>query len=292
MTPAPDTETRFQQGMGAALANILLNLGLAGVKILSGFLGNSYALIADGIESLLDIFSSAIVWGGLKIGSLPPDKNHPFGHGRAESLASIIVSVMLLVAAIVIAVQSVREILIPHHAPAPFTLVTLVAVVTLKELMYRFLWKTGHDIQSVAIKVDAWHARSDAMTSLAAFIGISISLIAGPGYESADDWAALLVSGVIFYNGSRMLRAAIDDIMDLAVAPEIEQELRRAARMISGVDDIEKCRLRKSGLNFFVEIHVVVDGDLSIKKGHAIAHEVKKALMSSDPRILDVMTHI
>lgn len=278
--------------MAAALTNILLNLGLAGVKILSGFLGSSYALIADGIESLLDIFSSTIVWGGMKIGSLPPDKNHPFGHGRAESLAGVTVSITLLVAAIVIAVQSVREIFMPHHAPAPFTLLTLVAVVLIKEMMYRFLWKTGSAIQSISMKVDAWHARSDAMTSLAAFIGISVSLVAGPGYESADDWAALAASGIIFYNGSRMLMTSIDDIMDSAVAPEIEQEFRRVARTISGVIDIEKCRLRKSGLNFFVEVHVVVDGDLSIKKGHDIAHEVKSALMSSDPHILDVMTHL
>jgi len=287
-----DRKNKFQKGMRAAVVNIILNLVLAGVKILTGFLGNSYALIADGIESLLDIFSSTIVWGGLKIGSLPPDNNHPYGHGRAESLAGMMVSVTLILVAFGIAAHSIKEIFVPHHAPAAFTLFTLIGVVVIKEMMYQFLWKTGNDLKSLSIKVDAWHARSDALTSLAAFIGISIALIAGKGYESADDWAALFASGVILFNGSKILRSSIEDIMDSAVSPETENAFKNIARTVPGVLDVEKCRIRKSGLNFFVEMHIVVNGDIPIKKGHQIAHEVKKALMDSEPHILDVLTHI
>lgn len=278
--------------MKAAILSILINLLLAGIKILAGLLGNSYALIADGIESLLDIFSSTIVWGGLKIGAMPADNNHPYGHGKAESLSGLIVSVILLCVAIVIATQSIREIMLPHHAPATFTLFVLIGVVITKEIMYRFLWKTGADIGSHSMKGEAWHARSDALTSLAAFIGISIALLAGKGYESADDWAALFASLIIFFNGCRILKSSINDIMDLAVDPAMQDSLRNSAKSVPGVIDIEKCRIRKSGLFYFVELHIIVDGDISIREGHKIAHDVKKLLIDTDPHILDVLTHV
>ncbi|MCR4337581.1 MAG: cation diffusion facilitator family transporter, partial [Candidatus Omnitrophica bacterium] len=198
----------------------------------------------------------------------------------------------LILVAFGIAVQSIREILVPHHAPAAFTLFILIGVVIIKELMYRFLWKTGTDIKSISIKVDAWHARSDALTSLAAFIGITIALVAGKGYESADDWAALFASGVILFNGSNMWRSAINDLMDSAASPETENTYKNIAIKVPGVLDIEKCRIRKSGLNFFIEMHIVINGNVTIKKGHQIAHDVKKALLDSDPHVLDVLTHI
>ena len=283
---------RAGKGIRMVLINILLNLFLAAVKIVAGFLGSSYALITDGIESLMDIFSSTVVWGGLKIGARPPDKNHPFGHGRAEPLAAMIVSIVLIAVAIGIAIQSVREVLIPHHTPALFTLFVLVGVILVKELMYRFLLKTGEDIDSNALKADAWHSRSDALTSLAAFIGISVSLIGGKGYESADDWAALFASGVIFFNGSRILRSAVAEVMDTAVSFDFENKVKDISRNVPGVIDIEKCRIRKSGFDFFIEIHVIVDGKISVADGHRIGHEVKQTLFDANLSIIDVITHV
>jgi cation diffusion facilitator family transporter len=283
---------RSRRGMTLALINVSINTLLAAVKIVTGFLGNSYALITDGIESLMDIFSSAVVWGGLKIGSRPPDHNHPYGHGKAESLAAMIVSATLIGVAVGIAFQSVKEILTPHHSPASFTLFVLIGVILIKELMYRFLLKTSLDIDSNALKADAWHSRSDALTSLAAFIGISISLIGGKGYESADDWAALFASGVIFYNGFRLLRSAVADVMDTAVSPEFENKVKNIAKAVTGVIDIEKCRIRRSGLDFFIEIHVLVNGKISVTEGHRIGHDVKKALFDAKLHILDVVTHV
>ena len=283
---------RAGKGIRMVLINILLNLFLAAVKIVAGFLGSSYALITDGIESLMDIFSSTVVWGGLKIGARPPDKNHPFGHGRAEPLAAMIVSIVLIAVAIGIAIQSVREVLIPHHTPALFTLFVLVGVILVKELMYRFLLKTGEDIDSNALKADAWHSRSDALTSLAAFIGISVSLIGGKGYESADDWAALFASGVIFFNGSRILRSAVAEVMDTAVSFDFENKVKDISRNVPGVIDIEKCRIRKSGFDFFIEIHVIVDGKISVADGHRIGHEEKQTLFDANLSIIDVITHV
>jgi len=270
----------------------VINALLAGVKIAAGVLGNSYVLIADGIESTADIFSSVVVWGGLRVAVIPADENHPFGHGKAESVASVFVSLLLLGAALLIAVQSVHEILTPHRSPAWFTLPVLFAVIVIKETLFRLAFRAGSSIESTALKSDAWHHRSDALTSAAAFVGISISLVGGPGYESADDWAALIACGIITWNGLRLLRVALDEVMDAAVSPEVVAGVRKLAADVEGVIAIEKCRIRKSGLHLAVDIHVVVDGGLTVRRGHDIAHQVKDRLLQSQLRINDVTVHI
>lgn len=281
-----------ETGLRLSKLALVINSFLAAIKIAAGIIGNSYVLIADGIESTADIFSSVVVWGGLRVAVIPADENHPYGHGKAESLASITVSMLLLGAALLIAVQSVREIMTPHQAPHWFTLPVLLLVIVIKETMFRFAFQAGSSIESTALKSDAWHHRSDALTSAAAFVGITIALIGGPGYESADDWAALLACGVIAWNGFRLLRAAMDEIMDATVAPDRVAAVRQLAAGVDGVMDIEKCRVRKIGLHLALDIHVVVDGDLSVRRGHEIAHRVKDQLLASQHRINDVTVHI
>jgi cation diffusion facilitator family transporter len=286
----PALARQAMHGMRATLWSVLINTVLAFVKIISGVIGNSYALIADGIESTLDIFSTTIVWGGLKIAVRPPDRNHPFGHGKAEPLAALVVALALLGTALGLAIQSVREILTPHHAPAAFTLFVLISVT--KEVFFRFIFKVGEDIHSTAVKGDAWHHRSDAITSAAAFVGISIALLAGEGFESADDWAALLACGVIGWNGWRLLRAAIAEVMDTAPPLELESQIRAVTKTLPGVVDVEKLRARKSGLSYLVDIHVIVDGAISVAAGHDIAHRVKDQLVRGSLNISDVSVHI
>lgn len=275
-----------------ALLGVVVNTLLAGLKITAGVIGHSYALIADGIESTLDIFGSLVIWGGLHIAARPPDTSHPYGHGKAETIATIIVALSLLAAAIGIAVESIREIMTPHHAPAPFTLAVLVAVVFAKEVLFRRVIQLGEEISSSAVKADAWHHRSDAMTSAAAFIGILIALVGGPGYESADDWAALLACGLIGWNGIRLLVPALHEIMDIAPPKYLEDEVRAVAAAVPGVVAIDKCLLRKMGLDLFVDIHVEVDGELTVREGHHIAHRVKDALRAANPAIVDALVHI
>lgn len=285
-------QQRLEQGTKSVLMNLVSNVVLSAIKVISGLLGNSYALIADGVESLLDVFSSSVVWGGLKIGAIPADKNHPFGHGKAESLAAMVASIVLILVALAIAVESIMKVLTPHNSPKAFTLIVLILVVVVKEMMYRLLWKTGNDIESLSVRADAWHSRSDALTSLAAFIGISIALAGGRGYESADGWAALFASAVIFFNGSRILKFSLGEMMDSAVPQELESKVRIIGEQIPGVAHIEKCRIRKSGMDFFVEIHISVDGHIPVIEGHRIAHDVKQALLDSHLHITDVTTHI
>ncbi|MDZ7266812.1 MAG: cation diffusion facilitator family transporter [candidate division KSB1 bacterium] len=278
--------------MRAVLTGVLVNASLAIVKIISGVVGNSYALIADGIESTLDIFSTTVVWGGLQIAARPPDANHPFGHGKAEPLAALVVALGLLGAALGLVIQSIREILTPHHAPAPFTLLVLLLVVASKELLFRFVLRVGEAINSTAVRSDAWHHRSDVLTSLAAFIGIAIALFGGPGYESADDWATLLACAVIGGNGVRLLRQAVREVMDTAPAPALAAKIREVSKSVPGVLAVEKCRVRKSGLTYQVDIHIVVDGEATVRHGHEIAHAVKHHLCAAGLDIFDVNVHV
>jgi cation diffusion facilitator family transporter len=286
------TLQKLESGAQLAVLGIVVNAALAAVKIAAGVLGHCYALIADGIESTLDIFGSLVIWFGLKVAAEPPDDDHPYGHGKAEALAAIVVALVVIGAAIGLAVQSIREIVTPHHAPAPFTLLVLVAVVLIKETLFRKVLHASTEIGSTAVKTDAWHHRSDAITSLAAFVGISIALIGGPGWEPADDWAALLACGLIAFNGWRLLLPALHETMDTAAPPEIRDDVVRLANSVAGVAGIEKCRVRKAGLEFYVDIHVGVDADLSVREGHRIAHGVKDAIREAQPAIADVLVHI
>jgi cation diffusion facilitator family transporter len=278
--------------MRATVLGILFSSVLAVVKVISGVIGHSYALVADGIESLLDVLSGFVVLGGLKIASSPPDKRYPFGYGKAEPLAGLVVAIALLAAAVGIAIQSVRHIRDPEHIPALWTLGILLLVVVGKEGVFRALNKVGTSIGSSAVESDAWHHRSDALTSLAAFVGISIALIGGEGYESADGWAALFACGVIAFNGVRLFRKALREVMDIAPPPEIEDRIRTIASSVEHVVEVERCRIRKSGLVLFVDLHIHVDGDIPVREGHGIAHRVKDALLGSELSVQDVEVHV
>ena len=287
-----NTQRKLESGARLALVGIVANSVLAAIKIAAGIVGNCYALIADGIESTLDIFGSILIWGGLKLAARPPDDDHPYGHGKAEALAAIGVALTVIVAAIGIAMQSVREILTPHHSPAPFTLLVLVGVVIVKETLFRKVIHTGDAIGSAAVKTDAWHHRSDAITSMAAFIGISVALIGGAGWESADDWAALFACGLIGFNGWRLLIPALQEALDAAPPAHIQESVRAAAAAVPGVVGLDQCRVRKMGLEFYVDLHVGVDAEMSVREGHRIAHEVKDAIRAAIPEVADVLVHI
>src|SRR3954468_3549538 len=211
-----DPASNMQRGARVALLGMFVNVVLTAAKISAGLFGNSYVLIADGIESALDIAGSFVIWGGLKVAARLPDETHPYGHGKAEPVAAAVVAAGVIAAAVGLAVQSVREIFTPHHAPAPFTLIVLITVIVIKEVLYRFVIRLGRHVESTAVQTDAWHHRSDALTSVAAFVGIAIALIGGPGWESADDWAALFACGLIAYNGYKLLSPALHEIMDTA----------------------------------------------------------------------------
>jgi cation diffusion facilitator family transporter len=283
---------RAARGTRVTIQTVVLSAVLGIVKTAAGVIGGSYALIADGIESMLDIVSSLAVFGGIRIAARPPDASHPYGHGKAESMAALVVALVLLAAAVGIAVESVRALFQPRQAPAPFTLIVLVLVVATKELIYRRLTRVGRAIASTSLQVDAWHHRSDALTSAAAFVGISISVVGGEGYQSADAWAALVACVVIGFNGVRLLRTAVAEVMDAAAPSEISLGIRERAAAVPGVVAVEKCLARKSGPGWLVDLHVEVEATLSVSEGHEIGHRVKETLCDSDLGVLDVLVHV
>lgn len=268
------------------------NVFLAITKTITGIFGNSYALIADGIESATDIFSSILVLFGIKYSNRPADKNHPYGHGRAETLVTFIVVGFLITSATIIAIESIKHIRTPHELPRPYTLFVLGIIIVWKEFSYRIVIKKSKSTHSSALKADAWHHRSDAFTSVAAFIGISIALIFGKGYESADDWAALFSSGIIFYNSYLIFRPALGDIMDEHLYDDLVDEIKKESIKVEGVVDTEKCFIRRSGMKYHVDLHARVDGDLTVSEGHKIAHLLKNHLRQVIPQLGHVLIHI
>ena len=290
--PAANIATRAERSARLVLRGVLLNVILVVIKLTAGILGRSQALIADGVESSLDIFSSLMVWGGFRIAARPPDADHPYGHGKAEPLAALVVALAIFGAACWIGVHSVEAIRHPKLAPHWATLAVLVAVVATKEIFSRRVMNAGRAMASSALKAEAWHHRSDALTSAAAFVGISIALIGGPGYERADAWAALAACGVIVYNGFNIARGALLEVMDTAASRDVENGVRTVAEGVEGVRRVEKCRVLKSGLSYLVDIHIHVDGDLSVRRGHEIAHAVKYALLRSPLAFTNVAVHV
>jgi cation diffusion facilitator family transporter len=280
------------RGTRSTVIGMVINCGLAAGKFIAGILGHSYALIADGIESLTDVGSSAVVLIGLRIAMRPPDEDHPYGHGKAEPMAAVAVALALFGAAVVIAVESIHEIRIPHSVPEPWTLAVLAAIVLIKEGLFRYVFRTGSAVGSTAVKTDSWHHRSDAITSGLAFVGISIALLGGNGWESADDWAALLASGLIAFNAVLLLRPAVAELSDAVPSGDLLDRVRAMALRVPGVVAIEKSFIRKLGFDYYLDLHVVVDGALSVREGHAIAHAVKDVVRHSFPRVADVLVHV
>lgn len=272
--------------------SMLVNAALAAVKIVTGLVGNSYAMIADGIESLNDLFASAVVLFSLRVCSKPPDEDHPYGHGKAEQLGALFSSLSLLAAGAAIAFQSIQNIFHRHEPPAWFTLPVLVIVVVTKETLSRYALKKSSETSSSALEGDAWHHRSDAITSAAAFVGILIARIAGPGFEKADDIAALLGCAVIGYNGISLFRKALHENMDGAPPTELLQQAREIASRVPKVLNIEKLRMKKVGLGYFMDIHVQVAPTMTVEEGHAVTHEVVDTLHASMPLVGDIVTHL
>lgn len=268
------------------------NVVLAIIKAIAGIFGNSFALIADAIESTTDTLASFLVLFGLKYANKPADKNHPYGHGKAEPLITFMVVGFLFISATVIAYESIRNITTPHESPKLWTLIVLAAIIIWKEISFRIVIKKSKETNSSSLKADAWHHRSDAITSVAAFLGISIALYFGKGFETADDWAALFAAGFIIYNGYLIFRPALGEIMDEQLYDELIEEIRNVSLMVDGIIGTEKCFIRKAGMKFHVDLHAIVDAEITVKHGHDLSHQLKDKLRLEIPNLEYILIHI
>ena len=281
-----------QTAIKATYFSIIGNTSLALIKGLAGFFGNSYALVADAIESTTDIFGSFLVLFGIKYSTRPADENHPYGHGRAEPLITFLVVGFLITSATIIAYESVQNIGTPHELPKAWTLIVLALIIGWKEYSFQMVMKKSIITNSSCLKADAWHHRSDAITSVAAFIGISIALILGKGYESADDWAALFASFFILYNSYLIFRPALGEIMDEHRYEDLVENIRQESLKVEGIIGTGKCFIRKAGMKNKVDLHAIVDANISVKEGHDLAHKLKDTLRSEILELGHVLIHI
>jgi cation diffusion facilitator family transporter len=281
-----------ERGTRSTILGISVNLGLALAKCSAGLLGNSFALVADGLESLTDVISGLVVYFSLKIAVKPPDVDHPYGHGKAEPIAAAVVSLALMAAAIGILYGGIHEVANPSRAPAPYTLVVLAGVLLIKELLFRHVASVGESIGSMAVTSDAWHHRSDALTSAFAFVGISIALLGGPGWEAADGWAAICAALVILYSAWKQLRPAFLELGDVAPDPGLEAQVRAIAGRVPGIIGLDKCSIRKMGFNFYVDLHILVPGEMTVREGHRLSHEVEDKVVEVLPQVAEVLVHV
>jgi cation diffusion facilitator family transporter len=281
-----------QTAIKATYFSVIGNSVLAIIKGLAGFFGNSYALIADAIESTADIFASLLVLFGIKYSNKPADDNHPYGHGRAEPLITFIVVGFLITSAVLIAYVSILNIQTPHQLPKSWTLIVLSAIIIWKEYSFRVVIKRSIQTNSSSLKADAWHHRSDAITSVAAFIGISIALFLGNGYEAADDWAALFASGIIVYNSYKIFRPALGEIMDEHLYDDLVTQIREISLEVKGILGTEKCLIRKAGMKYHVDLHATVDSTITVKEGHDLAHKLKDTLHERITELGQVLIHV
>tara|TARA_R110000868_G_scaffold117067_3_gene311052 strand:- start:987 stop:1862 length:876 start_codon:yes stop_codon:yes gene_type:complete len=284
--------SKEQSAVQATYFSIIGNTCLAIIKGLAGFFGNSYALIADAIESTTDIFASLLVLFGIKYSNKPADDNHPYGHGRAEPLITFLVVGFLITSATVIAYESILNIQKPHDLPKSWTLYVLASIILWKEYSFRLVMRKSIETNSSSLKADAWHHRSDAITSVAAFIGITIALVMGKGYEAADDWAALFGSGFICYNSYQIFRPALGEIMDEHLYDDLIASIRLVATEVEGIVGTEKCFIRKSGMKFHVELHAIVNANKTVKEGHQLSHQLKDALHKEIDELGHILIHI
>lgn len=274
-----------------SIFSIIGNLFFVLIKGAAGILGNSYALIADAIESTADVFSSILVLIGLKYSTKPADENHPYGHGRFETLTTFAVIGFLVISATIIAYESIQNIKTPHEGPKTFTLFVLGGIIIFKELSYQYVIRKSRETHSSSLKADAWHHRSDAITSIMAFIGIAIAIYMGEGFEAADDWAALIASGIIIFNAYKIFRPVLREISDEQIYDDLITQIREISVTVNGVVDTEKCHVRKMGMTYYVDLHMIVDGNISVIEGHKIAHDLKDEIQKQIPQVADVLVH-
>lgn len=281
-----------KETLKASLFSIIGNTILALLKGTAGVIGHSYALIADAIESTTDIISSIIVMFGVQYALKKPNKLHPYGYGKIEPILTIMVGALLFTSGCIIAYHSIDNIYIPHKVPSAWTLYVVGPIIIWKEISFQWVMQKAKKTNSSSLKADAWHHRADAITSLSAFIGISISLFFGDKYANADDYAALFAAIFIFYNSYKLVRPAFDEILDKQIYNNITDEVTQIASTLPEIDSIEKCYVRKAGMFYFIDLHARIQKDITVEEGHIRAHHLKKVIEQKIPSVLEVMIHI
>ncbi len=280
-------------GRKVTLIGALVNIVLIGLKLLAGIFGKSNALIADAVHSISDLFTDVVVLIGIWRGRRPPDDRHPFGHGRIEALFTAIVGISLIATALYLGFQAARDIYLHHESSAPNVLAIIGAGVSivLKEVLYQYTVMAGRRMKSQLVVANAWHHRSDALSSVAVLAGVSLAQIK-PSWHIFDAFAALLVSFFILKVGLDILGNTFRELSDAAPDPETMDSIRQCALSTGGVMAVHDLRVRTSGGLHQIEIHIVVDASLTVKEGHGIAKEVEACLSNDIDDVGRTIVHV
>ncbi|WP_459556410.1 cation diffusion facilitator family transporter [Lacunimicrobium album] len=290
----PERTLIYRDAIRASWLGIVANLGLGLVKLISGIVGNSFALISDAFNSIGDAMTSIAVLSALKIAQRPADNEHPYGHTRAEAIAASNVAVVVFVSATLIGYEAIRRMMstAPVEPLAGWTVLVAAANMIIKEGLFRYKMNVGKKTGSMSMIANAWDHRSDALCSLAVLIGLSILLIGGPQYAWAEKAAAIVVAVGIMYSSIHLYRASAAELMDPQASEEMVNEILKVAQQDPDVANVETLLVRKTGLEYLIDIHIEVDGSLTVKDGHDIGHRVKKSLLDAFPNVLDVLVHL
>lgn len=282
----------YREAILVTLLGVVMNAALGLGKLIGGWLGDSFALLSDAANSLGDVAISLGVLYALWLAQRPPDKEHPYGHTRAEGIAGLTVALLVSVAAAFIAWEAVQQLGMPQTVPARWTIAVAAVNLVIKEGLYHYSRHVGHRTGSTAIAATAWDHRADALCSAVVLIGLVAAVLGGAAWAVADDIAALAVATAVMYSAARLFVRAGRELMDIQADDAIVAQVRDSAADVSGVRGVETLRVRKSGLEYFADIHVEVDADLSVAEGHRIGHDVKDELLRSYPQLRDVLVHV
>jgi cation diffusion facilitator family transporter len=287
-----DNRSLYRDGRRAAARAMGLALGLGLVKALGGVFGHSLALLSDAVHSLVDAAIAGALLGALYLAERPADREHPYGHGRAEAVAAAGVALLLMLLSAGIAWEAVTTLGAGGPSPSVYTLMIAAGCALCQEAMYRHASGIARRTGSGALLATAWDNRLDALGSVAVVAGVSLAKWGGPSWHAADHVAALAVAGTVFWIGGGLLRDNIDALMDRQASPERLDAVRREAMAVPGVRDVETLRIRKVGLEQLVDIHIEVDPEHTVAEGHSIAHAVKDRLIRQVAAIRDVLVHV
>jgi cation diffusion facilitator family transporter len=275
-----------------AFWGIVVSLCLGLVKLLGGWFGHSFALVSDAAHSLGDALVSSAILGALVLSQRPANPDHPYGYTRAETAAGSSAALLLILSALWIAWQAITTFADEYRSPETYTLVIALGSAVLKEGLYRYNSGVARRAGSSALLASAWDHRLDALSSVAVLAGVGLAKWGGPPWHWADHAAALIVAAMLLGVGIRLFWSNFHELMDQQADQRIVNQVRAAAGTVPGVSGIEKLRVRKTGLEYLVDMHVEVDPDMTVRDGHTIAHAVKDHVMTRVMLIKDMLIHI
>ncbi len=282
----------YREASWAALLGLIINLGLGAAKLVGGLVGGSFALLSDAVNSLGDSLASIVVVVALRVAQKPPDAEHPYGHTRAEAVAASSVALLIILSAIYVGWQAIRQIGVARDLPATWTLWIAGSNVVIKEALSQYKVRVGRRTGSSAIIANAWDHRSDALCALAVLISLAIVRLGGPDYVWVDQAAALIVVAAILWTGISLYRSSASELMDLQADDQLVSKIRKTAEQVTGVIAVEKLRVRKTGLEYLVDIHIEGDAKLTVDAGHQVSHLVKDRLLDDFATLRDVLVHL